>query len=141
MADTQVGSGAEISKKVSLSRPRGAARLRRRTSDPDSPEGSPASSRFFALWYRIRSPREFGNKSAEHVLRGDVVGKVEVSSGGFLDQAARSLIVRRDQSARVLCLSDRSVLLLESRTPETRSGAEHPLTALSDARLRLLLLL
>lgn len=64
-----------------MSRPRGAARLRRRTGDPDSPEGSAASSRFFALWYRIRSPREFGNKSAEHVLRGGVVGKVEVSSG------------------------------------------------------------
>lgn len=83
MADTQVGSGTEISAKVSLSRPGGAARHRRRTGDPDSPEGSAASSRFFALWYRIRSPREFGNKSAEHVLRGGVVGKVEVSSGGL----------------------------------------------------------
>lgn len=61
MADTQVDSGSDISAKVSPTWPRGAARLRGLTGDPDSPEGSAASSRSFALWYRIRSLRVFGN--------------------------------------------------------------------------------
>lgn len=55
MADTQVDSGSDISAKVSPTCPRGAARPRRLTGDPDSPRGSAASSRSFALWYRTRS--------------------------------------------------------------------------------------
>lgn len=78
MADTQVDSGAEISAKVSPTCPRGAAGLRRLAGDPDSPEGSAASSRFFALRYRIRSLRVFANERAEHIFRGGALGKVRV---------------------------------------------------------------
>lgn len=124
MADTQVDSGSDISAKVSPTGPRG------RTGDPDPPEGSAASSRFFALWYRISSPRVFGNKSDEHIFRGGVLGEVWVSAWGLSGPGcafahcpggtvrAGSLFIRRlGSAARITHARDQ----VRGRTPTQRA--------------------
>lgn len=125
MADTQVDSGSDISPKVSPTCPRRA--------DPPltrillrAPPRLRASLRLFALRYRTGSLRGFGSGSAELAASREVEirppGTASGSGSGTGTAAAPPRIVRRDPSARLLCLSDGAVLLPDSRTQRPGPG-------------------
>lgn len=117
MADTQVDSGSEISAKVRTIWPRTAPQRLTRIL----PKPSPQVGAYLRSGYRIGSARMFGKNSPGHIFKG--IGLFErcelpreASRHRFLGPSCvRSL--SREQSARVLCLSDGLVLFLESRTP------------------------